>query len=343
MHRVAAVAALTLLLAPALAGCAQPAAAGNVLRLGYLPNLTHAQAVYGIQTGLFAERLGNGTRFEARAFNAGPEAFEALFAGQVDVLYVGPSPTIAALAAAEPGTLRVISGAASGGARFVVQPHLALAAPADYAGRTFATPQLGNTQDVALKRYLLGLGLRTRDAGGDVRVVNAANADILLLFERGLVDGAWVPEPWATRLVEEGHGRALLDEASLWPGGAFVTTQIVTTSAYLDAHPAEIRRLLEAHVEATQRLAADGDAGLALVDQGIAATTGKALPAGLSAEAAKSLRFTLDPLSATLFADARAARDLGFLTKDLPPASSIYDLRILDDVLRERGLPQVSA
>lgn len=326
---------VALLAAALLAGCAGAQDNGG-LRLGYFPNLTHAQALYGIQTGLYAQALA-GHPLATTQFNAGPTAIEALLAGQVDATYVGPGPAINAFAQTGGGVLRVIAGAASGGARFIVRGDVDLASDADLAGRIFATPQLGNTQDLSLKDWLRQHGHTTTDRGGDVHVLNAANADILTLFARKQVDGAWVPEPWATRLVRDQGGREFLDERSLWPHGQFATTVLLTTASYMDRHPDLVRDLLEAHIAATDAVQAGNATVLAAINAGIQAAAGQALAPGILAEAFTNLNFTNDPLAATLAAFGDKARALGLLHGDLPPLGQVVTVGPLDEVLSRHG------
>ncbi|HUR63395.1 MAG TPA: ABC transporter substrate-binding protein [Candidatus Thermoplasmatota archaeon] len=336
MRRTAQVALpLALLLVAALAGCAGANDSGG-LRLGYFPNVTHAQALYGIQAGLYAKELG-ALPFTPVQFNAGPNALEALLSGHVDATYVGPGPTINALAQTGSDVLRVIAGAASGGARFIVRGDVAIGGDGDLGGKTFATPQLGNTQDLSLKDWLRQHGHTTTDRGGDVQVLNAANPDILTLFVQKQVHGAWVPEPWAARLVADGGGRELLDERSLWPDGKFSTTLLVTTGDYLGRHPDRVRALLEAHIQATDAVQAGNASALQAVNDGIRAATGKALSPGLLAESFTKLNFTNDPLAATLAAFGEKARGLGLLHGTLPPLPQSVALGPLNEVLARHG------
>ncbi|HEX2066363.1 MAG TPA: ABC transporter substrate-binding protein [Candidatus Thermoplasmatota archaeon] len=340
MRRTARVALPLALLLATLAGCVH-AEGSDGLRLGYFPNVTHAQALYGVQAGLYAEAMGNRS-FEAVQFNAGPHALEALLAGQVDATYVGPSPVISALAKTGDGMLRVVAGAASGGARFIVRSDVQLGGDADYAGKAFASPQLGNTQDISLKDFLRQRGHTTTDRGGDVQVINAAGPDILTLFLQKRVDGAWVPEPWATRLERDGGGRELVDERDLWPGGRFATTLLVTSARYLERHPDRVRALLEAHVQATDAVAAGGEATLQAINDGMEAATGKSLPMDLLRAASTQINFTNDPLPASLAAFGDKARGLSLLRDELPPLARVVALDILNEVLARHGRAGVS-
>ena len=323
--RLAFVLAAALLATTALAGCTGGQAEPGVLRLGYFPNLTHAQALYGVRTGSYQEHLGD-TRLETTVFNAGPTAFESLLAGRIDVIYVGPSPTISALDKKGLDVVVIVSGAASGGASFVTRA--GLDDPADLHGKRLGTPPLGNTQDVALKHWMKEHGLKPRSDGGDVDVVNAGNADLLASFQSGSLDGAWVPEPWATRMVEEGNGHIMVDEADLWEDGQFVTTHLVTTRAFLRTHGDDVRNLLAAHAEATAKVQS-GDAGvLDAVNDGLEAATGKRVAAATLAAAMPKIEFTNDPLRATFQRQYEMSRDLGFVDR-VPDVSRVYDLTYL--------------
>ena len=315
-----------LLASVALAGCAGASIPG-VLRLGYFPNLTHAQPLYGLATGLYAEKLGD-TKLETTHFNAGPAAFEALLAKQIDVIYVGPSPTINAIDKAGIEVIVVVSGTASGGAMFIVKPGLELETAADFAGKKFATPQLGNTQDVALKHYMQEKGAKTRDRGGDVDVINAQNADILTLFQQGEIQGAWVPEPWATRLVKEAGGQVHVDEAELWDEGKFVTTHLVTTRQFAIERRADLEKLLEAHYEATAKVQEGSLEVLDAINDGIEKATGKRLNDETLAAAFPKVEFTNDPLPDTFHRQYQMSHAVGFARPPPSELDRIYDVEL---------------
>ncbi len=319
----------------------RPRAAGDeapvTVRLGYFPNLTHATAVAGDQKGIFARALGQ-HKLRVSTFNAGPAAVEALFSGGLDAAYVGPNPAINAFARSDGEAIRIISGATSGGAALVVKPGIADADA--LRGKKVASPQLGGTQDVALRTWLDSKGLETDpQGGGDVSVVPQDNAQILETFITGQIEGAWVPEPWATRLVQEGGGKVLVDERELWPGGRFVTTQLVVRSAFLKERPDAVRRLLEAQVEANRFVNDNPHEAQQVVNGGIAALTGKALPDAVIQAAWKNLSFTNDPFPESLATSAEHATEVGLL----PTVSldGIYDLTLLNQVLHRTGQPEV--
>jgi NitT/TauT family transport system substrate-binding protein len=222
------------------------------LKIGYFPNRNHAQAVIGIGNGDFQKVLGENVTIKPFIFNAGPSAIEALFAKQIDASYIGPNPAINGYVTSEGKDVRVISGATSGGAVFVIRGDAGINSTADFANKKFASPQLGNTQDVALRSYLLDNGYKTLENKGNVEILPAQNADILILCLKKDIDGAWVPEPWGERLIKEANGKLFLDERDLWADGKFVTGLIVVRTDYLQNNPDVIENLLKANVEETE-------------------------------------------------------------------------------------------
>ena len=336
--RIATWAALAVLL---LAGCSQQdaAQAPGVVRLGYFANVTHAPALVGLEKGFFTEALGADARLETRSFNAGPEAVEALFSDALDITYIGPNPAINAFAQSEGQAIRIVAGATSGGAALVVAP--SITAPDQLRGTRLATPQLGNTQDVALRAWLKAQGLATNlEGGGDVSIAPQANAQTLETFRAGVVQGAWVPEPWSTRLVLEGGGHVLVDERSLWPDGRFVTTHVIVRAQFLKDHPQLVERVLHAHVRAVDFLNADPAAARQLVNAAIAKLTGKALPDAVIEGAWKTLEFSVDPVASSLFESARHASAAGLL--DPVSLDGIYDLAPLNGILAQAGKPAIA-
>jgi NitT/TauT family transport system substrate-binding protein len=324
----------------ALAGCSPSRDGGPAsVRLGYFANVTHAPALVGMEKGFFAEALGADAKLETRSFNAGPEAVEALFSNALDITYIGPNPAINAFAQSHGEAIRIVAGATSGGAALVVAP--SITSPAQLKGAKLATPQLGNTQDVALRAWLKQQGLTANlEGGGDVSIAPQANAQTLETFRAGVVQGAWVPEPWSTRLVLEGGGTVLVDERSLWPDGKFVTTHVIVRAEFLEQHPALVEKVLRAHLRAVDFLNADPAAGRQLVNAAIGKLTGKELPAATIEGAWKSLEFTVDPIASSLFESAEHATSVGLLE----PVSldGIYDLSLLNGMLATAGRPQIA-
>lgn len=335
MGVVALVVALT-----GVAACGSSASGSNgpvTLRLGYFPNLTHATPIVGIDKGYFASALGKDVKLETKTFNAGPEAVEALFSGAIDAAYVGPNPTVNAWQKSHGKAIKVVAGAASGGVEFVVKP--TINGPEDLKGKKIATPQLGNTQDVALRYWLKQHGLRTtKEGGGDVNVMPQANADAVTAFASGAIDGAWIPEPYASRLVKAG-GKVLVDERDLWPGGKFVITNLIVNATFLKAHRDVVKNLVAGQVEANDFINASPDEAQKVVNDAIGQLSGKAPDAKQTAEAWRSLTFLNDPLSATLRDGAKHAQEVGLL--DPVNLTGIYDLSLLNEVLKAKGAPEV--
>ncbi|QXQ11774.1 ABC transporter substrate-binding protein [Paeniglutamicibacter sp. Y32M11] len=285
-----------------------PATAATTLRLGYFANLTHAPALVGQAKGLFAAELaGSGTTVATSIFGAGPAAVEALNAGAIDAAYLGPNPALAAYASSGGRGLRVLAGAAAGGAQLVVREELADAARGDVGvlrGATLATPQLGGTQDVALRTWLTAQGLGTDVRGGEVSITPTANAQTLELFRSGAIDGAWLPEPWASRLVLEAGAAVLVDEAQLWDGaetgapGLFPTTVLAVSPNFAAAHPLTVDALLRGHLAALHWLnTADRREVSELLNAELSASAGAPLAPKVINRALSSLSFTADPLA----------------------------------------------
>jgi len=327
-------------LAIILCGCAS-APSSNIIRIGYFPNITHAQAVIGIADGTFARALGDGVKIDAKVFNAGPSAIEALFAGQLDLAYIGPNPAINGYVKSKGEALRIIAGATSGGAVLVVRADAGITSPADFRGKKIATPQLGNTQDVAARAWLMQQGFKLKEQGGDTQVIPIANPDILTLFQKKEIDAAWVPEPWGARLVQQANGKIFLDERELWQGGKFVTAHVIVSTKFLKANPELVKKFLAAHVELTQRINADPASAKQKLNAEIERLTGAALPTAILDDAWTRQTITYDPIRASLFGSADAAFKLGFLGDTMPNLDGIYDLTLLNEVLREKNLPPV--
>jgi NitT/TauT family transport system substrate-binding protein len=290
-----------------LASCRGRRADERPFRLGFFPNVTHAQALVGADDGTFSRALGGD--LEMRTFHAGPAAMEALLAGDLDATYVGAGPAVIAFLRTEGQALRVVAGAVSGGAALVVRD---AARPEDLAGKRVGSPQLGNTQDVALRTWLRANGLSDRGGPRGVEVTPLASPEILRMFSRGDLAGAWVAEPWGARLVAEGRGRILVDERTLWPDGKFPTTVLVVSTRALERRRAQVMALLRAHAELTRRWR-DGPARFAgLANEGYARRTGKKLGDAVLADAFSRMEPASDPMRGALQRMARQAQALGF-------------------------------
>jgi NitT/TauT family transport system substrate-binding protein len=313
--------------------------AAEVLRLGYFANVTQAPALVGLETGLLADALGD-TALEPQAFAAGPAAVEALAAGAIDAAYLGPNPALNSFVQSDGASIRIVAGAASGGAALVVRD--GIAGPDDLRGATLATPQLGNTQDVALRSWLADEGLATfPTGGGDVDIVPTDNAGTLRLFQSGSLDGAWLPEPWVSRLVLEADAQVLVDEGALWPDGEYPTTVLVVRADYLAEHPETVRALVAGHAASVDRIAADPGQIADLVNSRLAADAGAPLSEAVLARALDRVLVTTDPLASTFPVLQDAAVATG--TARAGDLDGLFDLRALNAVRADAGLEPVSA
>jgi NitT/TauT family transport system substrate-binding protein len=343
LRRLAGVAVAMGVLAAACGGgggASTAKSSGHVdLRLGYYPNLTHATALVGVANGVFAKDLGPNVTLQTKTFNAGPAAVEALFANSLDITYVGPNPTINAFQKSNGQAVRLIAGATSGGAGLVVKS--TINGPADLKGKKLASPQLGNTQDVALRSWLKNNGLNTTpEGGGDVQILPQENAQTLDTFKAGQIDGGWVPEPWTSRLIIDGKGKLLVNENTLWPGGKFLTANVIVRTAFLKDHPDVVKNFLKAHIEATDYVNQHPTEAQQAANQAIAQITGKALSNQVVTAAWKDLTFTWDPLAGTLRKEATDAESVGLLKNS--NLKGLVDIALLNQVLKADGKPTVT-
>lgn len=313
----------------------------ETVRLGYFPNLTHAPALVANLNGLFdAELAALDLTATPTAFNAGPDAVTALFANSLDCSYIGPNPAINAYGQSEGTAVRVIAGSTSGGAALVVRDGINTAA--DLVGTTIATPQLGNTQDVAARHWLAGQGFATDlEGGGDASIKPQGNADGLSAFSTGQIDGAWVPEPWVATYVSAG-ATILHNEADSWEGGQFATTLILCRTDFVERYPNAVTALLRGHLAALDLIESDPIGSQATVNRALLELTGTAIDESVLASAWGNLSFTADPYSATLVTSADHAISVGLLEKEtideaggLP--GTLFALDLLNAILAERG------
>jgi NitT/TauT family transport system substrate-binding protein len=307
------------------------------LRLGYFPNLTHAPAIVGVEKGIFSEKLGDTVDLQTKTFNAGPAAVEALFSGALDATYIGPNPTVNAHSKSQGKAVRVISGAASGGVALVVKPEIK--SVQDLKGKKIATPQLGNTQDVALRFWLKDNGLSApREGGGDVNVVPQENAQTVETFGSGAIDGAWVPEPFVSRLVNAG-GKVLVDERTLWPDGKFVITNLIVSTKFAEEHPDVVRKLVEGQVAANEFVNANAAEAQQAISTHVGKVTGKPLDLELITQAWKTIEFTNDPIPSSLKTGLDHAVAVGLT--DPVDLAGLYDLSYLNEALKAAGEAEV--
>lgn len=326
--------------APATEGPSGDEAMPASLTVGFFPNLTHAPAIVGLADGEFQQALGDGVEIKTATFNSGTEEIEALFAGGIDIGFIGPSPTVTGWQKSQGAALHVIAGTAANGAALVVRE--GIDSPEDLRGTTIATPSLGNTQDVAARHWLKDQGFATdTEGGGDVHIQPQDNATALTALQLGEIDGAWVPEPWVTRMVMETGAHVLVDEPELWEGGRFVTTNVIVRTEFLEQHPGAVRAFLDGLLNTIDNMEADPEAAQATLASEIGRISGSTPQVEQLAKVWKNVIFTADPLAATLAEQAQHAVDLGFLEPvDL---TGLYALDPLNEVLSARGDEAVSA
>jgi len=330
------------------AGCASSSAGSGsgdptakvVLRLGFLENITHAPALIGVKDGFFSKNLGKNVTLKLYPYSSGTQEATAILAGQLDAAYVGPNPAIEAWQKS-PGLVRVISGAASGGAELVVKK--GITSPGQLKGQKLATPSLGNTQDVALRYWLKTHGLTsTSTGGGDVHITPIKpNSAAVLQFASGQIAGGWEPAPYDAEMVAAG-GHVLQNEADLWPNGQFVTTELIVTSSFLKANPTVVSDLLKGQAEANSYIASDKSQAETAANAELASLTGKGLKPAILAAAFDQVTFTNDPIESSLIADADHAVAVGLLSP-VKNLAQIYDLGPLNKVLAADGQPSVGS
>jgi sulfonate transport system substrate-binding protein len=348
MNRAIATGVAAAVTALAAAGCASSSASQNTshsspvtLRLGFQTNITHAPALIGIEKGIFAKALGSNVKLVLKPYSTGTEEGTALLAGQLDAAYVGPNPTLKAWQTSNGKLIKVISGAASGGAGLVVKK--GINTPAQLKGQKLATPSLGNTQDVALRYWLKQHHLTaTQTGGGDVPITPITpNSAAVLQFQSGQIAGGWEPAPYDIEMVQDG-GHMLVNEATLWPKGQFVTTNLVVTSAFLKAHPSVVNGLLKGQIKANDYIHSNLAGAEAAANAELTKVLGKGLDSSVLSASFKAITFTNDPIASSLATDAQHAVSVGLLSpvKDLP---SLYDLGPLNAQLKAAGESQVSS
>ncbi len=285
----------------------------NKIRVAYFPNINHAVPVIGIEKGIFQDQIGNNTVIEPILFDAGPQVIESLFAGSIDIAYVGPGPAINGFLKSEDHNVKILSGAASGGVSFIVHPNSKIDSVADFEGKRIAAPQIGNTQDISLRSYLSENGLKPAEKGGSVVVLNLDSSDIYTLFAKGDIDAAWVPEPTATILVQQLNGKRLFNEEDLWPENKFASVLLIAREEYVNQNPDLINKWLEAHQQTVNWINSNPEQTRITFIQFMKKETGKSLPDGLIDEALSNLEITSDPIVSSIHTFAKRADSLGYL------------------------------
>ena len=285
----------------------------NKIRVAYFPNINHAVPIIGMEKGTFQNQLGNNTVIEPILFDAGPQVIESIFAGSIDIAYVGPGPAINGFLKSEDHNVKILSGAASGGASFIVHPNSKIESVADFEGKRIAAPQIGNTQDISLRTYLSENGLKPAEKGGSVIVLNISNPDIYTLFAKGDIDAAWVPEPTATILVQQLDGKRLFNEEELWPDNRFASVLLIAREEYVKQNPDVINKWLEAHRQTVNWINSNPEQTRIIFIQFMKKETGKSLPDKLVDESLSNLEITSDPIVSSIHIFAKRADSLGYL------------------------------
>jgi NitT/TauT family transport system substrate-binding protein len=337
----AGVAAVAVLAAGCGSSSGSSGASGSpvVVRLGFLANITHEPALVGLEKDFFARQLGKDVTLKTTVFSSGTEETTAILAGQLDAAYVGPNPAINAWQKSNGTAIKIVSGAASGGASLVVKNGINSAT--QLKGKSLATPSLGNTQDVAARYWLKQHGLTTTLTGGGEVAIKPIkpNSAAVLQFKSGQLDGGWEPEPYATEMVLDG-GKRLVNEASLWPGGRFVTTNLVVTQSFLKAHPSTVNGLLKGQIEANSYINSNPTAAAQAANAELTKLLGKGLPSDVLTQSLKYITFTNDPIASSLTTDAQHAVSVGLLKP--VNLNGIYDLGPLNKLLQANGQSQVN-
>lgn len=315
---------------------------GKTIRVGYFPNVTHAQALIGLAGGQFEKALGD-VRIETRVFNAGPSAVEALFADALDLSYIGPGPAINAYVKSG-GKFKIAAGAATGGAALVVRADAGIAAITDFDRKRLASPQLGNTQDLSARAWLKKNGFKLKEKGGTVLLLPVSNPDQFTLFLKKDLDAAWTVEPWVSRLVSEGNCKVFLEESEIWKaatGGAYATAVILVSEKFSRENPDVLKKWIEAHCELTLWIQSHSAQARQIVNEEIRKLTGKALSEKVLQGSFARVKFSYDPVRKSIAQQGRWAYQEGFLGRTEPDLSGVCDLALLDQVLISRKLKAV--
>ena len=296
----------------------------NNLRIAYFPNIGHAIPIVGIENDFFTEKLGSDIKIESRIFDSGPQVIESLFANSVDIAYVGPGPAINGFLNSENNNIQILSGAASGGASFVVHPNSEINFASDFVGKKIAAPQIGNTQDVSLRHYLSENNLKTAEKGGSVLIYNIANPDIYTLFVKGDIDGAWVAEPWATILETELDGKRLFYEEELWTDNQFASVLLIGNVDYIENNPILVSNFLKSHHETVHWINTNPVETRIVFNDFLTSYLGQSLSDEIVDTALSNILITSDSNSDSVHSFAEKADALGYLGRNGYDLSEIF-------------------
>jgi len=307
----------------------------NKIRIAYFPNIGHAIPIIGMEKGFFETKIGEEIKIETRVFDSGPQAIESLFANSIDLAYVGPGPAINGFLNSENHNIKILAGAASGGASFIVHPESKINSVSDFSGKKIAAPQIGNTQDVSLRHYLSENGLKPAEKGGSVIIYNIPNPDIYTLFVKGDIDGAWIPEPWATILVTELNGKRLFHEEELWPNQEFASVLLIANTDFVEKNPTLITHLLYSHNETATWINQNPIETRIIFNNFLNSHLGQSLSDDVVDVALSNLVITADPLPDSVQSFAEKANALGYLGRNGYDLSGIFYYFDTNSVVRD--------
>ena len=285
----------------------------NKIRVAFFPNIGHAVPIVGLENGIFENGIGQQIQIETKLFDSGPQVIESMFAGSIDIAYVGPGPVINGFLKSGGKDIKILAGAASGGASFIVKSDSELDSIENFDGKRIASPQISNSQDVSLRHYLASNGLKPIEKGGTVFVLNISNPDIYTLFAKGDIDGAWVSEPWATMLVQELNGVRLFNEEKLWPNEQFASVLLIARTNYIENNPEIIHNWIKSHEETVLWINSNPDKSKSMFSDFLLGYMGKSLPPEIIDESFSNLTITADPIKNSVFTFAERADSLGYL------------------------------
>ena len=341
--RLLTVAIIATLAAGVLAGCGAKTSGGTnkatdatTVRIAYFPNITHSQALVGMEEGKFQKALGDKTKIEWKQFNAGSSEIEAFLAGSVDIGYIGPGPAINGYTKSK-GDLQVIAGATDSGAVLVSRKGENIKDVKDLANKKVAIPQFGNTQDLTLRFLLQNNGLQDKTKGGNVEIVAADNPDIVALLDKGSIDAALVPEPWGSRIEKEASADLVLDSNKVWRNGKYPTALVVARKEFIKDHPDVIEKFLKAHVELTDYINASKDKAADEANSEFKTLTKKSLDKDVLKTAFSRLSPTADPEIDATKAMIDMSLKVGFIKEKPADENGLFNLDILNKVLKAKG------
>ena len=286
---------------------------GNEIRVAFFPSISHVVPIVGIENNIFQENLTEQKIIEVKIFDSGPQVIESLFAKSIDLAYVGPGPIINGFLKSNGQDLKILAGAANGGASFIIQKDSGLDSIENFQGKRIASPQISNTQDVSLRHYLSTHGLEPVEKGGTVFVINISNPDIYTLFAKGDIDGAWVPEPWATILVEELGGVRLFNASQFWPEKQFSSVLLIGRTNFIEQNPETVEKWILSNQKTAEWINSNPDKTKMIYNEFMQDYMGKTFSKKIVDESFSNLEITSDPIKNSVLTFAERADSLGYL------------------------------